>query len=133
MAIVQKFTVKRAAEGMGLGLFAAQDISEGEYLMNYEGRLISTEEANTLTTRYLFEIDDTYTIDGSTRENSARYINHFCNPNVEAEIEAGQIKFYAMRAIKKGEELGFDYGSEYFNEFIKPHGCKCPSCRHKLD
>lgn len=129
MASIQKFKVKRAAKGMGLGLFAIADIPKSEYLMDYEGELISTKKANTLTTRYLFEIDEKRTIDGSSRENVARYINHFCKPNVEAEIEAGQIKFYTTRGIKAGEELGYDYGREYFDEFIKPYGCKCPSCK----
>lgn len=124
--IQKKVTVKRAAPGMGLGLYAAEPIRKGEFIIEYTGELISSEEADKRLTKYLFEIDDDYTIDGATRSNTARYMNHFCKPNVEAEIEAGEINFYARRDIEVGEELGYDYGKEYFDEFIKPHGCKCP-------
>lgn len=124
--IQKKVTVKRAAPGMGLGLYAAEPIRKGEFIIEYTGELISSEEADKRLTKYLFEIDDDYTIDGATRSNIARYMNHFCKPNVEAEIEAGEINFYARRDIEVGEELGYDYGKEYFDEFIKSHGCKCP-------
>ncbi len=124
----------RVARGIsGFGLFADEDIKKGEFIIKYEGKLISTQEANKLKTRYLFEIDENYTIDGSSYSNKARYINHFCNPNVEAEVVAGEILFFALRDIKKGEELGFDYGEEYFNEFIKPKGCACHSCKIKTN
>lgn len=122
----KKVRVKRGISG--LGLFADEDIKKGEYVISYKGRLISTQEADKLKNRYLFEIDENYTIDGSSRDNLARYINHFCEPNLEATIEAGEIRFYALRDIKKGEELGFDYGEEYFEEFIAPKGCKCKKC-----
>ena len=114
---------------MGLGLFAARAIQKDEHIIEYIGELISAAEADTRLTRYLFEIDEHVTVDGATRENTARYMNHFCEPNVEAEIDRGQIHFYALRDIEPGEELGYDYGKEYVDEFIKPYGCKCPACR----
>ncbi len=110
---------------MGLGLFATAPIQKGEFIIEYTGELISASEADKRLTKYLFEINKWYTIDGSTRENIARYMNHFCKPNAEVEIEAGQLNFYATRNIKAGEELGYDYGKEYVDEFIKPLGCKC--------
>ena len=122
------FKVKRAAAGMGLGLFATRAIKKKEFIIEYKGELITDAEAENRQTRYLFEIDDNYTIDGATRDNMARYMNHLCEPNVEAEIEAGEIRFYALRNILEGEELGYDYGEEYVDEFIKPCGCKCPQC-----
>jgi len=127
--IQKKVEVKRAAPGMGLGLFAAEGITKGEFIIEYIGEVISAKVANIRKTKYLFEINEHYTIDGATRENIARYMNHMCRPNVEAEIEAGQIHFYALRDIKVGEELGYDYGKEYTDEFIKPNGCKCSACR----
>ena len=127
----KKYKVRRSAPGMGLGLFATAMISQGEFITVYRGELISAQEANRRSTRYLFEIDDNYTIDGAERSNVARYMNHFCEPNVEAEIEAGEIHFYALRDIELGEELGYDYGKEYFDEFIRPHGCQCPVHRGK--
>ncbi len=127
-----KFKIRRSAPGMGLGLFAVAPIRKGEFVIEYTGELISNEEADKRRhTKYLFEVDDHTTIDGAARSNAARYMNHFCKPNVEAEIEAGQINFYALRNIEAGEELGYDYGKEYIDEFIKPHGCKCPKHARK--
>ena len=125
----KKVRVKRGISG--LGLFADEKIKKGEYVISYKGKLISNEEAEKLKTRYLFELDDKYTIDGSSRENLARYINHFCEPNLEADIVAGEIVFIALKDIEKGEELGFDYGEEYFNDFIKKKGCACDAKIHK--
>ena len=122
------YTVKRSAPGMGLGLFATVPIKKGDFIIEYIGERITAKEADTRLTRYLFEIDDTHTIDGATRKNTARYINHFCKPNAEVEIEDGSINIYAIKNIKAGEEIGYDYGTEYVDEFIKPYGCKCPSC-----
>lgn len=127
----KKFKVKRAVRGKGLGLFAVEPIKKGEFVVEYVGKKIPTSSVYGLSTRYLFEIDDEVTIDGSTRQNIARYINHSCKPNAEVEIENGRINIYAKRNIKSGEELGYDYGEEYFDEFIKPHGCKCASCTTK--
>jgi len=123
-----KFQVKKSRPGLGRGLFALHDIQKGEFIIEYTGRRISTAYADTLKTRYLFEIDQTWTIDGSETSNVARYINHACNPNSECEVEDGQIYIYATRNIKKGEEITIDYGDEYFDEFIRPIGCKCNTC-----
>ncbi len=123
----KKVRVKRGVSG--LGLFADEDIKEGEFIIKYEGKLIDSKVADKLNNRYLFEIDENYTIDGSDRSNLARYINHFCEPNIEADIVAGEIAFFALRDIKKGEELGFDYGEEYIKKYIKV--CKCPKCSAK--
>jgi SET domain-containing protein len=81
-----------------------------------------------LRTRYLFEIDKHWTIDGSSHDNTARYINHSCKPNCEARIEEGKVMIYALYAIPEGEEITIDYGDEYFDEFIRPHGCRCNAC-----
>lgn len=124
----RKFQVKRAVLGKGLGLFAVEPIKKGEFIVEYTGRKITTTEANQLTTKYLFEIDDKITIDGAVRNNVARYANHSCKPNVEVEIENGKINLYAKKNINQGEKLVYDYGKEYFDMFIKPHGCKCASC-----
>jgi len=132
MSKIQKKTVvKRAAPGMGLGLFATEPIRKGEFVIEYIGEVITSAEADKRLTRYLFEIDDKHTVDGATRKNTARYMNHFCKPNVEAEIEKKKINFYALRAIKPDEELGYDYGKEYIDEFIKPYGCQCSAHQKK--
>ena len=117
------FKVKRSVAG--LGLFVEGPIKKGDFVIEYCGPLLNEEEADRKNGKYLFEIDDTWTIDGSGRENIARYINHSCKPNCETEIEGKRLFIYALRSIKAGEELTYDYGKEYFNDFIKPCGCKC--------
>ena len=124
----QRFRIARSGPGKGLGLFARAAIPAGSFVAEYTGRRISTKEADALPTRYLFEIDAKWTIDGSPRSNIARYMNHACEPNCEADIQNGRIMLLASRDIKAEEELTFDYGEEYFDEFIKPMGCKCSKC-----
>jgi SET domain-containing protein len=74
---------------------------------------------------YLFEVSKNKTIDGTPRWNTARYANHSCAPNAESEIRKGRVFIVALKKILPGEEITFDYGSEFFEEHIKPKGCRC--------
>lgn len=125
---IGKYEVKVKRSKAGLGLFAQEDIPKGEFIIEYFGREISEEEQYTSRSKYLFEISSKKTIDGTTRENTARYINHSCRPNCEVEIKKGRILVFSKRKIKDGEELAYDYGKEFWNEHIKPIGCKCVKC-----
>ena len=118
--------VKRSSAG--LGLFATRAFKKGERIIEYFGREISKEEEYTSRSKYLFEVNSKKTIDGTTRENFARYINHSHKPNCEPNIVKGRIWIDALKSIKPGEELTYDYGEEYVNEHIKPFGCRCASC-----
>lgn len=118
--------VKRARAG--LGLFATRPFKKGERIIEYAGRAISTAEEYTSRSKYLFEVHKRKTIDGAHRSNTARYINHSCRPNCEPEIERGRVYIDAIKPIREGEELSYDYGKEYFNEHIKPYGCRCLKC-----
>jgi len=120
------FAVRRTH--IGLGLFALRDFAKGRRMLEYVGPIITTEEADRRGGRYLFEIDENRTIDGSARTNIARYINHSCSPNSEAFIYGRRIWIYSKRAIKAGEALTLNYGQKYFDEFIRPVGCKCEKC-----
>ena len=120
--------VKRAQKGAGCGLFAGEDIPKGAFIIEYFGREIDEKEQYTSKSKYLFEINSKKTIDGTIRENTARYINHSCRPNCEVEIKKGRVLIFSKRKIKAGEELGYDYGKEFWNEHIKPIGCKCVKC-----
>jgi uncharacterized protein len=122
---VTKFEIREAKPGKGKGLYAKRAFEFGEYLLDYTGKKIPTAEADALTTKYLFELDHQWTIDGEDESNTARYINHSCDPNVEAEVDGDRIRIHAARDIQEGEELTIDYGDEYFDEFIRPHGCLC--------
>lgn len=119
--------VKRSSAG--LGLFAGEPIKKGTFIIEYVGRVISKEEEESSRSKYLFEVSSKKTIDGSARSNTARYINHACKPNAEAEIKAGRVLISSIKNIEAGEEITYDYGKEYVDEHIKPLGCKCSSCR----
>lgn len=121
-------TVKRSRAG--LGLFANQEFKRGDFIIEYTGEIIPTEEADRRGGKYLFILNSKLTIDGKGRENTARYINHSCKPNAEAETDedARKIRISAKRKILPGEEIAYDYGKEYCDEYIKPHGCKCAHC-----
>jgi len=114
----------------GLGLFTTKPIKRSQFIAEYAGKIISGEEADLKNSRYLFEISKNVVIDGGGRENIARYINHSCKPNCYAEIDGRRIYIYAKKLIPIGEELTYNYGKEYFNEFIKPYGCKCQNYKN---
>jgi SET domain-containing protein len=113
----------------GLGLFATGVIEKGTFIIEYVGPRIPNEEVHRRrSTRYLFEINSRWTIDGSPRWNTARYINHSCRPNAEATVSRGRIRIKAIKRIRPGDEITYNYGRNYFDTFIKPIGCKCWSC-----
>jgi len=124
-----KVTVKRSTAG--LGLFACEDIAKGAYIIEYTGDRISANEANRRGGKYLFDVTTDLVIDGKGRENTARYINHSCNPNAEAEHDEDEdrIFFRARKKINTGEEITCHYGKEYFTDIIVPKGCRCEHCR----
>ena len=115
---------------IGLGLMTLKDFDTDDELLEYLGELISDDEANERANRYLFRLDDDYTLDGSARSNIARYINHSCGPNAQAvHHEADQrIVIQAIAPISAGDEITIDYGKEYFDQYIRPVGCKCSRC-----
>lgn len=127
----ERLAVRRSGPGRGMGLFARVPYMKGEEIIEYVGIKIPTSLADTLDTKYLFELDEAWTIDGSSRSNLARYINHACVPNCEADILGEKILIFATRAIAVGEELTIDYGEEYFDEFIRPYGCRCDGCLNR--
>jgi SET domain-containing protein len=121
--------VKRSATG--LGLFARRAIAANKRIVEFTGRLITTEERNQFGGRYLFELDEHRAIDGKSRSNIARYANHSCRPNAIAYISGKRIWIWSRRAIEAGEEITIDYGKEYFDQYIRPLGCKCERCASK--
>jgi SET domain-containing protein len=117
----------------GLGLFATAPIAKRTLIVEYSGRRIPTKEARKYEQRYaskyMFEINSRWTIDGSTRSNMARYANHSCRPNAESDLVNGKIVLRAVKTIADGEEITYDYGREYFELFLRAKGCKCTKCR----
>jgi uncharacterized protein len=127
--VIGRVLVKRSKSG--LGLFSNRLFKKGDFIIEYTGELIPNSIADEKNSKYLFALDSHWTIDGTGRENISRYINHSCFPNSEAVIDGRKIKIYARRRIVPGEELGYDYGKDYFDEYIKPCGCRCSHCQSK--
>lgn len=123
-----KVVVKKSFHGRGI--FAQEDIKKGIKIMQYIGKRLSTKEADEKPNRYIFEINENWSLDGSPMWNTARYFNHSCRGNAESTMEEGSDRIFisAKKNIKSGEEITFNYGREYFNMYFKKGGCKCSRC-----
>tara|TARA_A100001015_G_scaffold12358_1_gene14583 strand:+ start:5480 stop:5932 length:453 start_codon:yes stop_codon:yes gene_type:complete len=117
------------------GLYANQNIKKGTKIIEYKGKIISVKKSeldpkfDNRKAIYLFNINSRYDLDGNFKFNTARLINHSCNPNCEVFGKGLKIWVYAMKNIKKGEELSYDYGfsfDENFREF--PCNCRSKNC-----
>lgn len=132
--MTQKTTVhlpyRTGRSSAGLGLFATTSFQKNDFIIAYTGETITATEANRRGGKYLFELNDNYTIDGKGRDNLARYLNHSCRPNCEPILSADEteVHIHAKRAIAPGEELTYHYGKDYFERIIKPLGCRCSRC-----
>ena len=119
----------------GLGLFATKPIKKGTKIIRYFGPLLDSRKKkdDAIENKYLFELNGRWTIDGSVRENIARYINHACKPNAESDVRPRKRKVFirAIKNIEPGEEINYDYGTDYFKAYLKPIGCKCDACEKK--
>src|SRR5690348_9818970 len=119
----------------GLGLFATKPIKKGTKIIRYFGPLLDSRKKkdDEIENKYLFELTNRWTIDGSIRENVARYINHACRPNAESDVKPRKRKVFirAIKNIEPGEEINYDYGTDYFKAYLKPIGCKCDACEKK--
>lgn len=127
--IKRKLIIKRSKAG--LGLYANEELDKGSFVIEYIGPILNDKEADKKGGKYFFEIKKGQYIDGSSRKNLARYINHSCAPNCEVNVRNGHVYILAKKKIKTGEELNYDYEKEYFDAFIKPKGCKCKKCSSK--
>lgn len=120
----------------GRGVYATRAIKKGEKIIEYVGELIDKEESDRRAhiqaeraeklgdaAVYIFTVDDDYDLDGNLPWNTARLINHSCEPNCEAWIDGTRIFIHALRAIKQGEELSFDYGFDV--DTWEDHPCRC--------
>ena len=119
----------------GLGLFATKPIKKGARIVRYFGPLLDSKKKkdDAIENKYLFELNNRWTIDGSVRANVARYINHACKPNAESDVKPRKRKVFirAIKNIEPGDEINYDYGTDYFKAYLKPIGCKCAACEKK--
>ena len=112
----------------GQGGFAKCDIPAGTRIIEYLGERIDKVEAQKRCeddNRYIFYIDETWDIDGNVPWNPARLLNHSCVPNCETELDEdeGRVWIDALRDIKAGEELAFNYCYDLTD--FQDHPCRC--------
>ena len=115
----------------GLGLFATKFIKKRAVIVRYRGRVIPNEEAERREAkgaRYMYELNNKFTLDGSSRSNLGRYANHSCRPNAESVVYRGQVRIKAMRNIKPGDEITYHYGKDYYAAYIGKRRCRCVTC-----
>jgi len=121
----------------GKGVFTLKPLRKGEVVIEYTGELITWREALRRHPHdpkdphhtFYFHIDDQRVIDAKYGGNSARWINHACRPNCEADEQDGRIFIKALRNIAAGSELFYDYGltvdERYTPALKKQYGCRC--------
>jgi len=127
----------------GRGVYAARPIQEGERIIEYRGERITWREADRRPPSdpsdphhtFYFSLDDgRHVIDANVGGNLARWINHSCEPNCETEeTEDGRVYIQAVRRIRRGEELSYDY-CLVVDERLTPtlkrqYECRCGSAQ----
>jgi uncharacterized protein len=115
----------------GDGGFAVREITAGTRIIEYVGRKITKAESLKrceADNAYIFTLDAEHDLDGDVEWNPARFINHSCAPNCEAELENGHIWIVALRDIAVGEELSFNYGYDLADYREHPCRCSTPEC-----
>jgi SET domain-containing protein len=100
------YVIRRTA--IGLGFFTLYAIPNDKKIIEYIGLILTKEAEDKKGGKYLMTIDDEYLIDGSPRSNTARYINHSCQPNAKAYNTGLRVWIWSLRAIKAGEEITID-------------------------
>jgi uncharacterized protein len=122
-----KIRVRVGTSGIaGQGLFAGQDIKQGTKIIRYIGEKITHEESErrlAAGNAYIFGLNERSALDGSIPKNTARYVNHSCDPNCHTEQFGNTIWIVAIRDIQAGEELTYNYGYELNDE--PPEPCHC--------
>jgi hypothetical protein len=126
----------RGSEIHGRGVYAACFIPKGTKIIEYVGELVDkleserrgvTQHEKSLQTGdaavYIFTLSKRYDIDGNVPWNTARLINHSCDPNCEAWIHGRKIFIHSICDIQEGEELTFDYGFDV--GCYEDHPCRC--------
>ncbi len=121
----------------GKGVYAVRPLAKGETLIEYVGEVIDWKEAlrrhphdpSDPNHTFYFSIDEDHVIDANVGGNAARWINHSCAPNCEADEQDGRVFIKALRKIAPGEELFYDYGltidERYTPKLKKQYECRC--------
>jgi len=132
-------------EGKGFGLFAAQNINEGDLIVEYVGEKIDMDECNRRLCyfysrdphSYIFSLNGKYVVDATRKGNVGRFINHSCEPNCHSEkweVDGNvRLGIFAQRKIEKHEEITIDYQFEKVGSERQACYCGSESCKVYLD
>ena len=121
----------RASAIHGMGGFSKADIPQGTRVLEYVGEKISKQESLRRceeNNAYIFSLNATEDLDGQVQWNPARFLNHSCAPNCDAELKDDRIWVVARRKIRAGEELTFNYGFDLVDYRQYPCRCGSPDC-----
>ncbi|MBL7707966.1 MAG: SET domain-containing protein-lysine N-methyltransferase [Chitinophagaceae bacterium] len=116
----------------GKGAYALQRIPARKKIGDLGGVIITMKEAmkliKDLKVINLVELDDDLALNASANPNDMRFINHSCDPNTYLRVMKNRVEFYALKNIKKGEELSCDYGETHHDGKL-PCRCGAKNCR----
>jgi len=116
---------------VGRGLFAGRAIARRAKIGEFEGEVIGLREARRRAkgraTIAIVELER-FALDATRSKRGFRFINHSCGPNTFIRCTPQRAEFYALRAIRKGEELTVDYGDSHHNGRL-PCRCGLARCR----
>lgn len=116
----------------GKGAYALQAIPARKKIGDLGGVIITMKEAMQLVKDVkvinMVELNDKYALNASANPNDMRFINHSCDPNTYMRVLSNRVEFYALRNIRKNEELSCDYG-ETHHEGTLPCKCGAKNCR----
>jgi Proteins containing SET domain len=115
----------------GLGGFAKRDILAGTRVIEYLGEKIDKQESLRrceANNQYIFALNEREDLDGNVDWNPARFINHSCAPNCEIVWDGSHLWLDAMRNIKAGEEITFNYGYDLVDYREYPCACGSAEC-----
>ncbi|GIW65978.1 MAG: SET domain-containing protein-lysine N-methyltransferase [Candidatus Parcubacteria bacterium] len=127
----------------GLGLFAKKDFKKNDIILEFIGKIISRDHFNKIKSKKIKKIIDDYSIQidedifivgtGKNKKIYDDFINHSCDPNSYVYINGNKVILIALKNIKQGEEITYDYSTTMYKDSwsIK---CNCGSkiCRKKI-
>lgn len=130
----------------GKGVYAVRPIAKGEVVLEYKGEIITWRQAlkrhphdpEQPNHTFFFHLDEGHVIDGKFSQAPAKWVNHSCNPNLEANQEGNRVFLVALRDIRPGEELFYDYAlmieGRKTAKDKRDHACLCksPNCRKTM-